>query len=1082
MKLANSAFCPQMATNLCSLRKLKECDYFWNTRTNWLSKGWRPVHRVKEIHDQFVLDYKPLRTDSRTKRTAFAAYSSSSLKPMANMSGRLIHLRTGHAGAHVIEHLEEASRGIGAIPPTTYECDACGVSKIKKQVSRKPPDRLPTRPFEEVSIDMHPMRDNSDHPRYILITCRGTNHTRPYFPQNNTAMSILSCMHDHYTWAYTQYGVRWKKVKGDNELGAQVIRSWMNAYGIVFEPSPAHTKEPDGHAERSGGVIGEKARTMRIHANLPEELWPYIIEATCYLYNRLPNERLSWMSPMELVNRCRMMSDGIDGDWVTPYNGNWRAYGCKAYVMKADMQEGREKLYFKLNARADVGYLVGYVASNIFKVWIPHTGKVRTVRDVRFDEDSFYEHKPCSVNAEQVRLLDEVIDSISIEEDQMETVVATPPVWTADEEAAVYPPPVPEETMGAAEVPRLLQDLQNMVIEPLDEESDADSYESLPVEGYETPASSFWGHDEEDDLHTDHFGHVAENPHRAAFVVGRQIKPSSPDIVAATPMSRADLINTFLNKQTIYRKDLPPEPENAKELKGHPFLQQFRQAEKEHLSLHEAMGTYNVIEEGTLPKSQQVLNNRWVYKYKFNESDELVKFKARIVARGDEEDKTSEETYAATLAAKSFRIFMAISAKYDLETKQLDAVNAFINAPLERTVYMQMPAGYRQKGRLWKLNRALYGLRISPLLWQRHLTATFRSLGFKSIAQEPCAMTMGEITVFFYVDDIGLAYPKHCEAEVERLLGQLKQRYQLTGGGEIEWFLGINVIRDRGQKKLWLSQATYIDKIFALSDHAAPIERIQTPITNEELLPNEQRATTGEVTRFQKMTGSLLYAAIITRPDIAFAVSRLTRHNHNPSPIHMVAAERVLHYLKNTRVFAIEYSAAADAFIIASDAAYADNTVDRKSSHGYMMKLFGGAVAWRASKQTTVTLSTTEAELVAVSETAREGIFLSRLLKGLGKKLQQVPSISLPVVDCDNRQTVGLLMKENAPLNTRLRHIDINQHWLRQEVQLGHIQVRWVKTTDMIADGLTKSYTRQQMQHFREVIGLVDIKERLPGF
>jgi hypothetical protein len=115
----------------------------------------------------------------------------------------------------------------------------------------------------------------------------------------------------------------------------------------------------------------------------------------------------------------------------------------------------------------------------------------RTVRDVRSDEDSFYEHKPCSVNAEQVRLLDEVIDSISIEEDQMETVVATPPVWTADEEAAVYPPPVPEETMGAAEVPRLLQDLQNMVIEPLDEESDADSYESLPVEGYETPASSF---------------------------------------------------------------------------------------------------------------------------------------------------------------------------------------------------------------------------------------------------------------------------------------------------------------------------------------------------------------------------------------------------------------------------------------------------------------------------------------------------------------------------------------------------------------------------------------------------------------
>ena len=207
------------------------------------------------------------------------------------------------------------------------------------------------------------------------------------------------------------------------------------------------------------------------------------------------------------------------------------------------------------------------------------------------------------------------------------------------------------------------------------------------------------------------------------------------------------------------------------------------------------------------------------------------------------------------------------------------------------------------------------------------------------------------------------------------------------------------------------------------------------------------------------------------RPDIAFTASRLAQHNTRLGLIHDTAADHVLHYLKNTRDLALEFDGnrADDGWIIASDASFADN-IDRKSSQGWMMLLCGGSIAWRATKQSTVTTSTTEAELLAVSETAREAMFMARLLKALDKKLD-----SAMTIQCDNQQTVGLLTKENTVLNTRLRHVDIHHHWLRQEVQRQHIQIIWIKTAKMVADGMTKALPRLKFEVFREACGLKKI-------
>jgi len=245
---------------------------------------------------------------------------------------------------------------------------------------------------------------------------------------------------------------------------------------------------------------------------------------------------------------------------------------------------------------------------------------------------------------------------------------------------------------------------------------------------------------------------------------------------------------------------------------------------------------------------------------------------------------------------------MALAARFDLELLQYDAVNAFVNAQLDEEIYMQMPPGYRKAGTILRLHKALYGLRRSPLLWQRELTGALQKIGFKAVPHEPCCLTCDGIVVFFYVDDIVFAFPKRKTAHAQEMIELLKARYRLTGGADLQWFLGIEIVRDRSRRLIWLSQALYIDKIAA---RAGRRTRKDTPIGMDELQPRIDLASLREVYDFQVKTGSILYAVVIIRPDVAFAASRIVRHNANLSQKHHDAADRILNYLQATRGYAL---------------------------------------------------------------------------------------------------------------------------------------------------------------------------------
>ncbi|KAF6518369.1 hypothetical protein HZS61_002447 [Fusarium oxysporum f. sp. conglutinans] len=959
----------------------------------------------------------------------------------------------------------------------------------------------------------------------MLITDRWSGMIWDYYLADRHTGTLITALKDLFGLLERQYQLKPKVLECDNEIpNAGTVFEFLRTLHIKVEPSAPYTQAQNGGAEVSGKIIKNKARAMRAGARLPEDLWVEIYRAAVYLYNRTPRYTHNWRTPYDKFHTFLAHRDGIVVEDRKPYQAHLRVYGCKAFAMTREAKTKQQKKH-RLNPRAWIGFLVGYQSTNIYRIWNPHTGVVVPTRDVIFNED---EHFNGDINQlkddllhigrqELIDLLSEVeepaVDHDVIVEEEPDGAHISQQNWESspgeDEElepGTGWEDPVLQAEVGdtGAEQSDGWLDHPTITDEGSGITGDADTGTGKPesdtrsqaeagsdtrilsarTRQYATPVSlpptallSMTSGGDSDDLtekgrltFSSRLGPI--EAWKAAFAAGRQ--SAVVGTINGRRIDKAKLHRMFKSPQQLHRRQMPPLPRHHGDLATHPMGSLFQEAEAEHLRSHEEMRSWTEIQQlDPRTRDQQVLDCMWVYVYKFDKHGRFKKCKARLVVRGDQQlEPIHEETYAATLAGRSFRTLMAIAARFDLELIQYDAVNAFVNAKLDKPVFMRMPPGYRKPRTVLMLQKALYGLRESPLLWQKELTATLSELGFQPVPHEPCCMTKGGIIVFFYVDDIVLAYRKRREDVVQRITRALQNKYKLTGGSPLQWFLGIEIIRDREKKLLWLSQSDYIDKIANLADRTDLQHDV--PMRREELLPYEELASLASIRRYQRKTGSILYAAVITRPDVAFAASRLARHNSNPGPEHHAAADRVLLYLKTTKTLALQFGG-DDVFTVASDASFADNALDRKSSQAYVMRLFGGTVGWRANKQATVTTSTTEAELLALAQAAKEAMFVSRLIKQLGIHLDE----ERIQIQCDNQQTIQLVHKDIARLQTKLKHVNIHDHWLRQEAQRNRIKVEYRPTTDMIADGLTKALTRTTFRKFVNHIGLVDISDQL---
>lgn len=1044
LTLSDVYYVPTFWTNVISNTRAEEKGYFWTGEDHWVyhRKTRKPLLQTTRIHGKDVVQFNPIEEPKPTKSVSFA--TSSAPRNPREADAFTWHLRMGHPSKAALEHLLSAAYGVRIKGQLTTDCSACLQAKAQAQISRRPANRKAPGPLWRIHFDLFDVGKSStgfvkamifrdEYSGYIWVTCL----------RDKSQETVLKALTEFVNMIERQYELRVVFFRSDMEaaLGNEVT-DFVQGKGIRMEKSAPATPWQNGMSERSGGVIGRTARTLLVQAKFPPNLWDEAFLAATYLYNRLPKEFNNWKSPIETLHtwlRENGYGDRLPHIQDRPNLTNLYAYGCKAYPLKTGILRKQDVVELKTASRAHVGYLVGYEGSSIYRIWVPKKGRVIRTANVTFQETEFYspDDEP-AVSAEVAEFI--ALNDLSLQD--------SPDEGTQVGQALNVPEPVQEQAPEPEQAPDPEQA----------PESERDVAGAQPAVELGTP--------------------IPDVPAMPAVQLGTPI----PDVQLGTPIPEdiptlgapaSAYKSAFALARThrMHRDQLPPPPKNWKELSSHQFSKEFKKAAEVEWANVKNKPTMKIIDASEA--TSRPLPLRWVFTYKFDDAGFLSKFKARICVRGDQQPKSDRETYAATLAGRSFRVLMALAARWDLEVRQLDAVNAFTNSELDELVYVELPEGFKEKGKVGLLIRALYGLRISPLLWQRLLSQVLESLGLEKVHEDPCIFINDWAIVFFYVDDIVVMFRNADAEKATELIDALKDRIQIRDLGELKWFLGIRVRRDRAARKIWLSQESYIEELAARFKLNRITGNIHTPYIYQDLQPYEGTASPAQIQGYQSRVGGSMYPAIITRVDAIRPAAKLSQFLKNPGPSHLAAANQCIQYLYSTRKLGLclDGNSPDEDFRVYTDASFADNE-DRRSSQGYVQTLFGAPIAWQSNKQSTVTTSTTEAELLGLTNAGKAALSTLRLLRGVRLALERPLTIW-----CDNKQTIRIVTSEQPRIRTALRHVDIHQCWARERVQEHDFEVKYMATSEMKADGLTKTLGRHQFKTFVKQLGMTEVPE-----
>ncbi|CAL1403002.1 unnamed protein product [Linum trigynum] len=304
---------------------------------------------------------------------------------------------------------------------------------------------------------------------------------------------------------------------------------------------------------------------------------------------------------------------------------------------------------------------------------------------------------------------------------------------------------------------------------------------------------------------------------------------------------------------------------------------------------------------------------------------------------------------------------------------QLDVKSAFLHGNLEEEVYVEQPQGFvvaGEENKVYRLKKALYGLKQAPRAWYNRIEQYFAATGFEKCPYEPTLFVkkVGESTllVSLYVDDV--MYAGNDAGLIQEFKRSMEAQFEMSDLGMMKYFLGVEVYQSTSG--IFISQPKYAKEVLQRFN-LLECNYAKNPMVSRTKFTKAGDGNLVNATEYKQLIGSLLYITA-TRPDIMYFVCSLSRYMEAPTRLQMMAAKRVLRYLKGTINHGIWYKreGGEDCLQGYTDSAYAGDVDDRKSTSGYVFFLAGGAISWGSKKQPVVTLSTTEAEFVAASHCA----------------------------------------------------------------------------------------------------------------
>ncbi|KAL5762397.1 hypothetical protein ACOSP7_018661 [Xanthoceras sorbifolium] len=476
-----------------------------------------------------------------------------------------------------------------------------------------------------------------------------------------------------------------------------------------------------------------------------------------------------------------------------------------------------------------------------------------------------------------------------------------------------------------------------------------------------------------------------------------------------------------------------------------------------------------------LPPGKKALHNKWVFRIK-EEHNGNKRYKARMVVKGFQQKEGIDynEIFSPVVKLTTIRLVLKIVAAENLHLEQLDVKTVFLHGDLEEEIYMRQPEGFKEAGKenlVCRLKKSLYGLKQAPRQWYKKFDSFMSSSGFTRCQADHCCYIKrfdnSFIILLLYVDDMLIAGSDM--QEIMNLKRELSKQFAMKDLGAAKQILGMRIKRDTKSGTLLLSQAEYIKKVlsrFNMQD-AKPVSTplgIHFRLSKEQSPKTEEERTHMAKVPYASAIGSLMYAMVCTRPDIAQAVGAVSRYMNNPGKIHWEAVKWILRYLRGTTNKTLCFKGGDTTLTGYVDADLAGNVDIRKSTTGYVYTLGGTAVSWVSQLQKIVALSTTEAEYVAVTEASKEMVWLQSFLEELGKKQED------NVLYCDSQSAIHLA--KNPSFHSRTKHIQLRYHFIRSLLEDGILKLEKISGAQNPADMLTKTVTTDKLKLCSASVGL----------
>jgi transposase InsO family protein len=961
------------------------------------------------------------------------------------------HRRFAHLGPWNLQKAQKLVIGMAIDPATLpkegYACEACILGSQTRNLSDAPMTRC-TVPGDRIHSDIcgwiTPIALGES--RYILTFIDdATRMTYLFVLKTKTAQEVRECFLK-FRNTFERDGRRIKSIRTD---GGDEYRKQMGELcketGILHEETAPYTPEQNGVAERANRTICERIRSILAETKLPKQLWAELARAVAHLKNRSPTAALNNRTPYEALYGKK------------PDVSHFVAIGTKAFVHTP------KKKTKKIDSRSYEGIMVGYGGSNQYRIWVPGTNKIKikVSRDV------------CFVG-------------------EMEGPVGAHGNGSPHGNATPHRDAM--ENGDAGEQP-IIYDMIEVLPEPR-EEPESESEESESESESESEDGS--GKDDNEDIYGDD-----ETIPRDATVEPPsppqpqpQPQPQQPAIsesrpqrtrkapthfdpgtyVSAQHKSQAQSHIAWKADTTMWNESTGTyiEPQSYDKAVNDPLYgKEWTTAVQEEYNSLMKNGAWELVE---MPPGKNLVTCKWVFKAKHNANGNITRFKARLVARGFSQAFGIDyfDTFAPVAKLTTYRVIFALAALEQWEIHGMDVITAYLLGKLDEEIYMMQPEGFVRMGMkrnmVCRLLRSLYGLKQAARVWNLKIHTFLTKIGFIRSTADPCLYVdiKQNLYITIWVDDL-LIVGKNGK-DIANVKVQLSREFEMKDLGKLEHFLGMRITRtlDGG---ITIDQSGYIRQIlerFGMESSKA----VTTPIAaGSRLTPNDSHATQTDIKQYQAMVGSLMYAMLCTRPDLAYAIQQLSQFNANPTNAHFQAAKRVFRYLQGTQTMGLMYGKhygkhndLTERIQCYCDADYAMDG-DRKSISGNLFMLGDSPISYQAKKQTTVAQSTVESEYAAMAHAIKEMIWLQYLLRDFGMS-KYAPT----TLFCDNQGAISLA--KNPTHHAKTKHVDVQLHFIRDHIEKGTINVEYCPTEDMLADIMTKGLPRERHERLLGMMGV----------